>query len=154
MGTSSSWVNVPDLRNKKLTLSSLFLGKESQEEQTQVIATGNKRPARPALVVGPASFSRGDAVFYRFVLYNAATDIQQTSNLMLKVEVLNSGASVYDGAWQPLFPRVIRSDMMGTEIGGQIKMGTVPGVYTLRVTIKDDRSHQIAQQTADLELEP
>lgn len=154
MGTSSSWVNVPDLRNKKLTLSSLFLGKESQEEQAQVIATGNKRPARPALVVGPASFSGGDAVFYRFVLYNAATDIQQTSSLMLKVEMLNSGASVYDGPWQPLFPRVIRSDRMGTEIGGQIKMGMVPGVYTLRVTIKDDRSHQIAQQTADLELEP
>jgi VWFA-related protein len=154
MGTSSSWVNVPDLRNKKLTLSSLFLGRESQEEQTQVIATGNKRPARPALVVGPASFSGGDAIFYRFVLYNAATDIQQTSSLMLKVEVLNSGASVYDGPWQPLTPRIIRSDKIGKEIGGQIKMGMVPGVYTLRVTIKDDRSHQIAQQTADLELEP
>ncbi len=154
MGTSSSWVNVPDLRNKKLTLSSLFLGKESQEEQTQVIATGNKRPARPALVVGPASFSRGDAIFYRFVLYNATTDIQQTSSLMLKVEVLNSSASVYDGPWQSLTPRIIRSDKIGKEIGGQIKMEMVPGVYTLRVTIKDDRSHQIAQQTADLELEP
>ena len=153
MGTSSSWVSVPDLRNKKLTLSSLFLGRESREEQAQIIATGNKSSSRPMLVLGPASFKTRDNIFYRFVLYNGSNDIRATSNFMLKVEVLESGALIYEGPWQSVAPRVIRSDGIGTEIGGQIKIEMAPGVYILRVTVRDEKSNATTQQTIELEIE-
>jgi hypothetical protein len=153
MGTSTSWVNVPDLHNKKLTLSSLFLGRVSQEEQSQVIATSDKRSSRPALVLGPAAFKTRDNIFYRFVVYNGSNDIRPASTFMLKVEVLESGALIYEGSWQPAAPRVIRSDGIGTEIGGQMKIEMAPGVYTLRVTVRDEKSNTTTQQTIELEIE-
>ena len=153
MGTSSSWVSVPDLSNKKLTLSSLFLGRETQEDPAEIIATGNQTGSRPMLVLGPASFKTRDNIYYRFVLYDGPNVISPTSNLMLKVEVLESGALIYAGPWQPVAPRVTRSDRMGTEIGGQIKIEMAPGIYTLRVTVRDEKSNATAQQTVELEIE-
>jgi hypothetical protein len=152
MGTSMSWVEVPDLRKKKLTLSSIFLGKEKAEEKAAIAFGANKSP-KPALVVGQASFKRDEDVFYRFVLYNASSEIQATSGLMLKIEVLQSDVPVYDGPWQPVGPRVIRSDGTGIEIGGRMRMEMAPGIYTLRVTANDPKSKATAQQTIDLELE-
>ncbi len=151
MGTSMSWVDVPDLHKKKLTLSNIFLGKEKEEEQTPTVAAVN-RSAKPSLVVGQASFKRGEAIFYRFVLYNSATAAQPTADLKLKVEILESGANAYDGSWQPLTPRIVRSDGIGLEVGGQLRMGVGPGIYTLRVTVKDPKSNREVQQTIAFEI--
>jgi len=153
MGTSSSWVDVPDLHNQKLTLSSLFLGKERQEEEARITTTADKKSSRPTLVLGPASFKSGETVFYRVVLYNASDD-HPTLGLVLKVEVLQAGTSIFEGAWQPVIPKVIRSDHLGTEIGGQMRMEMSPGLYTLRISIKDPQSRQTVGQTIDFELEP
>jgi VWFA-related protein len=151
MGTSMSWVDVPDLHKKKLTLSNIFLGKEKEGEQTPTVAAAN-RSAKPSLVVGQASFKRGEAIFYRFVLYNSATAAQLTGDLKLKVEILESGANAYDGSWQPLAPRIVRSDGIGLEVGGQLRMDVGPGIYTLRVTVKDPKSNKEVQQTIAFEI--
>ncbi len=150
MGTSSSWVNVPDLRNRKLTLSDLFLGQERPEEQAQMTNPGFQKT--PRLVLGAASFRSGERIFYRFVVYEGANDVHPPSGFALKVEVRQSGTLVYDGTWQPLTPRIIRSDQIGKEIGGQLKMDMAPGIYTLRVTVKDVKTGETAYATIDLEL--
>jgi VWFA-related protein len=152
MGTSSSWVNVPDLSHKKLALSDVFLGKERSDEQSQIAATGGKQNSAPSLVIGPASFKTGEMILYRLVLYDAPNDTQAISGFRLKVEVLQSGTSVYEGPWQPLASRIIRSDRIGTEIGGQLRMEMAPGIYTLSVTIKDVKSNKTTHVTIDLEL--
>jgi VWFA-related protein len=153
MGTSTSWVNVPDLGHKKLVLSDVFLGKGKSDEQTQISATGDKQ-ASPRLVIGPASFRTGEMILYRFVLYDAPSDRQVISSLQLKVDVLQSGASVYEGRWQPLAARIIRSDKLGIEIGGQLKMEMPPGIYTLRLSVRGVGSNETALATIDLELAP
>ncbi len=153
MGTSTSWVNVPDRGHKKLLLSDVFLGKAKPEDQSQIAAHSDKH-ASIALVIGPASFKTGEMILYRFVLYDAPSDRQAIAGLQLKVEVLQSGASVYEGPWQPLAPRMIRSDKLGTEIGGQLKMEMPPGIYTLRVSVKGAASNGTTQATIDLELAP
>jgi VWFA-related protein len=152
MGTSSSWVEVPDLRNQKLALSNIFLGKETAGQNSQVAAPGKRKSSRPVLLVGPASFKSGEDVFYRLVLYNAARDLP-AGGFSLRVEVLQSGAAVYEGPWQPVDSKIIRSDQLGIEIGGQIRMQMPPGVYTLRITLRNQKSNQTVRQTTDLELE-
>jgi len=87
------------------------------------------------------------------VLYNAAKDAQPAGAFSLRVEVLQSGASVYEGSWQPVDQKIIRSDRLGKEIGGQIRMQMPPGIYTLRITVKEQKSNQTVRQTTDLELE-
>jgi len=155
MGTSMSWAEVPDLRKKKLTLSNIFLGKEKQDEQGAIMPAVNKT-AKLALVVGQGSFKPKESIFYRFVLYNSATIGPALADLQLKVEVLESGSGVdaYDGSWQALGPRIVRSDASGLEIGGQLKMDVGEGIYTLRVTVKDPRTHKQAQQTIAFEIAP
>jgi len=145
MGTSSSWVSVPDLRSRKLTLSGLFLGKNNRESNGPSTAAESRQPR---LLVGPAYFKNGDVIFYRFVLYHAGGG----EGKLLKVEVLLANAVVYEGAWQPLNNKVIRSDNVGSEVGGEIRMTAEPGIYTLRATVKDNKS--MAQQTVDFELLP
>jgi hypothetical protein len=148
IGTSVSWVEVPKIQNgKKLITSSIFFGKESETLQSS--ASGGKA-SRPALVVGPASFKNSEPVFYRFVVYNVPAD---QSDMMLKVEVLQSGTSIYESAWQPLRSRVIRADATGVEVAGQLKMDAGPGVYTMRVTIQDSKSKRKTIRTAEFECE-
>lgn len=148
MGTSTSWVTVPDLNNRKLTLSGLFLGREAPAEPGN-----NKAKTALSLVSGQAAFKLHETIFYRVVLYNAPPDLQEQANLQLKVEVLQGDKPVYAGDWQPLGPRTVRVDRTGIELGGQLKMEVAPGMYTLRVSIKDQKSGRTTEQNTDLEFE-
>jgi VWFA-related protein len=145
MGTSTSWVTVPDLHNNKLTLSGLFLGKE----QTEADAGNQQKSASALLIPGPPTFAAKEPIFYRFVLYNAPAD---TQTLLVKVEVLQSGTSVYAGNWEPLTARIVRRDNIGIELGGRMRMDIPPGTYTLRVTVRDSKNNHSTEQTIDLEL--
>lgn len=149
MGTSMSWVEVPKLQDKKLASSSIFIGRETESSVPRNSNDG-KKISRTALVVGPALFKKAEPVFYRFVVYNAAAD--SSNGLIFKVEILEAGKSLYDGGWQPLDPRVVRSDALGMEIGGQLQMDLSPGIYTLHITVKNSKSKQSTQQTTDLEI--
>jgi VWFA-related protein len=152
MGTSTSWTTVPDLQKHRLTLSSIFLGKDKQEDHASVIATADKT-AKPALISGQASFKHTEPVFYRCVLYNSAAAGAVNDNLQVRVEILESGASAYDGSWQPLASKIIRSDGLGMEIGGQLKLEVPPGIYTLRITVRDQKSKKETQQTVSFEID-
>lgn len=153
IGTSQSWVTVPNLANRKLALSSVILAKEDRALDKSK-KDDNNGSARIMPVSAGSVFKLGDPVFYRFVVYNVPTRTEQDSGLLLKVEVLEADKTVYDGPWQPLAPRIVRKSESGMwEIGGQLKMHVERGIYTLRVTLKDPKSKGTATQTVDIELE-
>ncbi len=167
LGTSAAWVEVPDLEKGKPALSSIFMGKaEARADADAKASTGAQAGADakagaetkagavgPRFVVGRASFKPGDVAFYRFVVYNAqALARQQQQGAQLKLEIMQGETRVYEGPWQPLGARAIRSDRKGTEVGGQLKLTLGPGVYTLRLTVKDAGSKQTVQQTTDFEV--
>ena len=80
-------------------------------------------------------------------------DVGHRSDLTNLLDIMQGETRVYEGAWQPLGSRAIRSDRKGTEAGGRIKLSLGPGVYTLRLTVKDAGSKQAVQQTTDFEVE-
>jgi hypothetical protein len=155
MGTSISWVEVPDLRKGKLAVSSLFLGREAKNQyQTETAASQNKQAALPTLVVGRPSFKSGQTAFYRLVVYNAQGSGQGDSGATMKVELLQSETVIFQGGWQPLSARTVGKDAKGIEVGGQLELGLDPGFYSLRVSVKGPKSKKTVQQSADLEIEP
>lgn len=154
MGTAMSWVSVPDLKSRKAILSSIFLGKAVPEQGSDVTLSSEKKTSRPKLVVGQPSFKPGEDIFYRCVLYNSARTAQPNSSSLVRVEVLEADKSVYEGPWQPLSTRIVRSDGMGTEIGGKISAQMPAGIYTLRLSVQDSESKQTISQTIEFELEP
>lgn len=141
-GTSFSWVEVPDLSKGKIAMSSIFLGKEGSKDSEQ--------KSGPRIIPGRASFKSGEMAFYRFVAYNIAAE---GAGAVMKVEILRGEESVYQKDWQPLSSRAIRRDQKGVEAGGQLTLGLDPGIYELRVTVKDAKSKKTAQQTVSFEVE-
>lgn len=155
IGTSMCWVDVPDLQKSKLALSSLFLGREGKsQDRTETPEGQNKQTAAPTFVIGRASFKSGDIAYYRFVVYSAQASGEAESPATMKVEIIGGETVVYQGGWQPLAARTIRRDAKGIEAGGRLQLGLDPGVYSLRVTLKDPKSKKPVQQTADFEIEP
>ena len=121
--------------------------------QVGVGAAAGADATRPRLIPGRATFKPGEVAFYRFVVYNAQALARQAQGALVKLEIMQGETRVYEGAWQPLGSRAIRSDRKGTEAGGRIKLSLGPGVYTLRLTVKDAGSNQSVQQTTDFEVE-
>jgi hypothetical protein len=146
-GTSASWVEVPDLNKGVLALSSLFLGQQPRNTQSSSPAT---QSAQPKLTVGSTSIRSGDSIFYRFVVYTPAG--VQSNAATIKVEIVQGSAKVYESDWQPLATRVIRKDEKGVEAGGQLRLTLPPGVYTLRVTVRDPAAKKTAQRESDFEV--
>ena len=72
----------------------------------------------------------------------------------MKVVILDGDTVVYQGDWQPLGARTIRNDAKGVEAGGRLQLGLAPGMYSIKITIKDPQSKKTVFQTADFELEP
>jgi VWFA-related protein len=148
IGTANSWLEVPDLSNKKLAMSGVFLGQGSQTETRDGAVTDpRKRGPPPKLMTGRMAFKNRDTIFYRFVIYNAAP-----ADGMLKVEITQGDASVYAGDWQSMRPHVVRNDSKGIEAGGQINATLPTGSYTLHVSFKDAQSKKIVLQTVDFEV--
>lgn len=149
MGTAMSWVEVPKLQDKKLVLSSIFIGRTTEPSAPQDTKDA-KKPVKTALVVGSPLFKKAEPIFYRFVVYNAPAE--SANDLVFRLEILEAGKSLYDGGWQPLNPRVVRRDAIGLEVGGQLQMDMGPGIYTLRITVRTSKSKQSTPQTLDLEI--
>lgn len=146
LGTGSAWVDVPDLSKGGIALSSIFVGRDG--------ALDSRGGGARLLLDGPA-FKADEALAYRFVVYNARPPkTPEGADASLKVEVLRGEESVYEGEWQTLTSRAVRSDARGTEAGGRLRLAMPPGLYTLRLTARDARSKKKATQTVDFEVVP
>jgi VWFA-related protein len=149
VGTSTSWVEVPDLSRGRLELSSLFIGAGGGDAAE---ASGGRAPK---LMLDRASLKGGEALSYRLVVYNAAGGAEALgTDALLRVEVLRGEAPVFAGEWQPLSARAIRRDGKGVEVGGRLKLGLPADLYTLRVSAKNPKSNKTVTQTVDFEVAP
>ncbi|MFN2597158.1 MAG: VWA domain-containing protein [Pyrinomonadaceae bacterium] len=134
VGTSSSWVEVPAPGKGAPVLSSLFLGAQ---------------PGGAKNAVGSASIRSGDTISYRLVAYGAQ------EGASVRVEVLQGEKPVFQGDWQPLAARTLRTDAKGAELGGQLRLPLPPGIYALRVSVRPAaNSKKIVEREADFEIEP
>lgn len=90
------------------------------------------------------------------MIYNAsAKKHQEGSELMMQYELIGDGKPVYHSEWHPVASRVIGENKKGLEVAGQISLENVkPGIYQLRITVKDPISNRTAQQVATLEGGP
>ena len=153
MGTSVAWVDIPDLQNRKLALSSIFIGKDQKQEPRTPVANKVRKQAQPALLVGPPSFKSGETASYRFVVYNAQIENRSPADDSMQVEILRADKSIFLGDWQPLLSRKLREDRTGIEVGGQINLVLEAGFYTLRVTVRNAKSKNTTRQSIDFEVE-
>jgi hypothetical protein len=72
---------------------------------------------------------------------------------MIQSELTQGGQSIYRSEWQPVRERLVRLGKKGIEAGGRINLDLKPGLYELRVTVKDPKSNRSAEQSVLFEVE-
>ena len=143
IGAATTWLEVPNLDSRKLTLSAILLTKDPAETAK---STGNPSAAT---ALGAGSYRAGSPILYYLLIYNARGE----SDLMMQWEIAEAGKVIHTTEWQPVSSRVIGRDKKGIEIGGQLALTLQPGVYELRITVSNSKSKQTAKRTVAFAIE-
>jgi VWFA-related protein len=154
-GTSITWLTVPELGHKSIALSGVLLGNNLLEgrsdaiPQPLVVADESNRK-QPVKV-----FKLGDVVSYVFKIYNAPPEKDGSVPLEMKVDFLKDEQVFTQSSWRPVEQREVSRDESSIELGGGFKLdGIQPGVYSLRVTVRDLGSSNTAQSETPFAVEP
>jgi hypothetical protein len=141
IGTSSAWVDVPDLGKGQLALGAVTLtGSHSAGGAVFVPRTPH----------GLRTFAVGDFLIYSLAAFNPAGE----SDTLMRIAILSGDRVVYRSAWEPIASRVTDRRDRTARISGQLQLGgTPPGAYTLRVEVQDPGRKQTVAQTAAFGVE-
>jgi VWFA-related protein len=156
-GTAAAWIETPDLSKKnKLALSSLLLS-DAQQVGIQEPASNNAQAAAPQfskMVQGVRYYKADQPVVYFFRLYNAVND-KAEADLMIEIEILQDEKTILTIPWQPVTTRQLGKDAKGLVVGGQFAMRNIqPGIYDLRVSVKDHKMKRPVQRSVAFGIEP
>ena len=150
VGSSSQFVEVPDMKKRRLEISGILLGATESDDLSGV------DPANSAAV---RQFRQGDNMRYSFVIYNSLVD-EATSRLQLQtqVRVFRDGQPVFTGKQRP-FMVDNPPDMMRLSAASSIKLGAemTPGDYVLQVIVTDllaGDKYNVASRWVDFKIVP
>jgi len=154
VGSAFDWVEIPDLKQKSLVLSSLVLAEEGQDQAdiyngfaALLQPNGSKENSGPPAtnVLQPVRrFERGTNLDFLLFAYNVQTDAQGAGRLSIRIKVLTDGAVIYTA---PPGDMPVSADQAGQghPCVARLPLFTYdPGDYELQVEITD----QTAKQTA------
>jgi hypothetical protein len=165
VGSSSQFVEVPDLKKKRLEISGILLnatppgataaqgpavGEEAQSD------AANFDPANSAAV---RQFRQGETMRYGFVIYNPKLDpATGQPQLTTQVKIFRDGQPVFTGRVQR-FALNNPPDITRLSGASAIKLGAdmIPGEYVLQVIVNDllaGDKYATAAQWADFKIMP
>jgi len=138
IGTAVSWVEVPDLSKGKPALSSILLS-----------ANNSQKSPDPQQWNSIKSVKAPGPLLYYLVLYNAPTS---GADFTIQSEISQNEKVIYQSEPQSVPSRTIGKDGKGIEIGGQLSLDLEPGLYELRVAVRDKANREI-KRTVDFIVE-
>lgn len=148
LGAASQWLDIPDLGQKKLAMSSVFLSSAGAGGLDAGAGGGEALHAVPAL----RRFKRDDSVYFQVYVYNPAVDEKGSSDVVLQAQIWSEGKVV--AASKPRPAALERKD--GTpapETNGMSLEGLTPGAYTLKVVVVDRQANATTARSIDLTVE-
>jgi hypothetical protein len=139
-------LQIPDLTQQQLTLSSVFLSASpaAQGDEGPGVEVGEALQDVQAL----RQFRASDSLYYKVYVYNAARDAGGASDVVLQSQILSARRAPFaskpqqallrekDGAFQP-------------EEDGIPLLGLVPGRYELRIVAADRKTNAVASRSID-----
>jgi VWFA-related protein len=149
IGTATAWIDVPELARSKLAMSSLMLRDPSPASPAVAEGFNVNKMQRGKMVQGVRLYPRGDACGYFLRAYRG-TQASADSDLAYKIEFYRGGALIKQEPWQPISAEAARADSKGWfDINGKVDLAEFnPGIYELRISIKDNRSKIPEQRSA------
>jgi hypothetical protein len=171
VGSASQFIEVPDVKKNRLTLSSMVLTEldaETLKQATSGAADSANQPATTGRTEGEETtdprksaavrqFQRGHVMSYGIVVYNAHLD-KATGHpqLQTQVRLFHDGKPLFTGKELP-YELENPIDLKRLAASGAIQLSTTmePGEYVLQIIVTDllaDQKHRVASQWMDFEV--
>ena len=151
LGTAGTWIEVPELKPHKLTLSSLSTAKG------RGIVAGKDGKSAPSTVPpnvrnGVNLYRPSDIIVYSERAYKSGLG-EQDAGTSVQVAVLQGERLLQQGEWMPMSAFVFNKDKDSVEFGGVIKAADFKaGLYTLRITVKEANSKAVIAKETNFEV--
>ncbi len=148
IGTASDWVEVPNLARSKLALSSLVLLDPPAAGGAAMATVKPDTLGGSRMVQGVRLYPRSQTCAYLLRVFRTAGTPSDSPPVM-QTELWYGGKSVRQDNWRPISAAPSGIDAKGWfPISGGIDLaGLEPGLYELRVTVKDPVSKKSAERT-------
>jgi hypothetical protein len=141
VGSASQFIEVPDLKKEKLTLSGIVLENLTETEWKARNSSPNAAQNQTNLMQDTSlrRFKRGTILSYSTEIYNAKLDSAQKPQLQTQIRMFRDGKLILDGK-----PNQFRTDGQANaanlNFAGALALGIEmkPGDYVLQIVITDN----------------
>ena len=149
-GSAHSWIEIPDLTKKNLSMSSLLLGERTHATMTNISSGGE---AGPVLLSADHRFKSDSTLRFLVFAYNAAiSQTDQQSDLTVQVQVIRDDQPVITTALRKVTSEGI-NDKTHIPYAAEIPLsGLQPGQYILQVAFIDRVSKQSSSRQTHFEI--
>jgi len=139
-GSAHAWIEIPDLANKKLAMSSLLLGERPQSTMTNV---SNTAGVDPVALSASHRFQRQSALRFLLFAYNSAlSPVDQKPDVAVQVQVVRDDQPVITTALRKMNTDGV-ADLTRLPYAAEVPLSELlPGRYMLHVTLIDRVSKQ------------
>lgn len=147
-GSATQFIEVPDVRNKQLTMSDLVVSREAWMDLNDPAGGPAQRILRP-----------GSKLAYGAFVYNAKPGKEANRpNLETQVVLYHDGKAVYTGQRTPFQPEGY-TEGKSISVMGNLQLGSqmATGEYILQLAVRDleaPRKHQYFVRSLDFEVRP
>lgn len=140
IGSASQFIEVPDVKKQRLTLSGIILENLTAQEW-QKYEAGNFKEVRtdPQTDTSLRRFKKGTILRYGVDIYNAKTDAAQKPNIQTQIRVFRDGKIILDGKPKPLNAGQ-QTNPSRLNFIGALNLGAemLPGDYVLQIIVTDN----------------
>lgn len=151
VGSANQFVEVPNLKKKRLTLSGVVL--ENMPFATwERLAKGapftDTDRTDPLNDTSLRRFKQGTVLNYGFTIFNAKAAPGQAPSLTAQIKLFLDGKPVFEGSPQPVVPRA-GGDPLAVAYAGSLSLATkmTPGEYVLQIVVTDNMAKEKRKTT-------
>jgi hypothetical protein len=150
IGSAMQYIDVPDLKKGRLTLSGIVMA----GERPSGAAAPEKGLSQEEVDSTPARriFRSGASVTFAYEVLNARADAEKKPQLEARVRVFRDGRAIYSGPSAPLELGEVKNPKR-VPAGGRLQLTQLaPGDYVLQVIVYDNLrfdNYRMATQSAD-----
>lgn len=155
VGSASQFIEVPNLKKKKLALSNLILDAFSPDEWKKISLGQNQAESETGEFLDTTlrRFTRGSVLQYNYVVYDSKPD---NTRMETQTRLIRDGKIVFEGNRTPL-KTAGQTDLQRLQASGAITLGNnlEAGNYVLQVIVfdnSDDKKERFVTQFVEFEI--